>query len=168
MTKRRVTDWLMANPDPDADPAGQGFSEEELLEVRRMQDVARLVGLKRYEQPDAFFAQRNLARIREQVADAKRRTAGALVRQWVASPVTKLTAAAVCLLVMGLQVLSLSGLQPVTPLAHEPVRDFGETSSRQLVSTTNDVPSTVPWSGSLGPASIEYGTGPSQLVEFEF
>ncbi len=168
MTGRRVTDWLIEHPAADADPQGFGFSDEEVLEIQRIQDVARLVGLKRYEQPDPCFAQRNLARIREDVQRSEDVSVRRLVMLWAASSPARVALGAACLFVIGLQALSLSGLQPVTPPVHEPVRDFGEVASLQRVSPTNDAPAAVSWPGSLVPASIAYGTGPSQLVEFEF
>ena len=165
---RRVTEWLIENPAHDADPQGNAFSDEEILEIQQLQTVARLVGLKRYEQPDLFFAQRNLACIHEAIGDVKNHPVRHVVSLWAALPWVRVGVGVACLFVIGLQVFSLSGLQPVTPLAHCPVREFHELPSLQLVSSTNDVPTTVPWPGSLGPESIEYGTGPSQLVEFEF
>lgn len=104
--------------------------------------IRRLVALKRYEQPDAHFETRNLAKLREQLADTA--PGGAWYSRWfdalASSPLPgfRVLVTACLLALLAVNLLLVNQVPNLEPAA-EPVAEIPVATSEVLqVAATND------------------------------
>lgn len=144
---------------------------------QRIVALGQLLALKRFEQPDAHFETRLLAKVESSIRDLDPRPAGWLDRVWNAWSGERIPALriAMSLLVMGLVGLNMLSLQqtgPLTSLSIEAQREAPTAPALADAGTTNhyfDPTRPIVFiSSNTQPTGIRYGTGPSRLVGFEY
>jgi hypothetical protein len=143
----------------------------------RVVSLCQLMSLKNYEQPDAAFETRLLAKVQSGIRDWEEQPRGFGERLWAIFadgqiPALRYAMAVMVVALIGLNMISVQNMPTLPSSSIEARRPEQKPAAVAAVESTNRYfnPSlpVVFLQSNAQPSGIQYGTGPSRLVGFEY